>query len=119
MRIFKPMLLFFIAILVVTSMVSSAEWDNSLSVEPTGNEYPILHIDNWFGFGTRLATMELLENDRDCFIDCFATINITLNTPMTLFDDVSFVTKKSGRQYKEHNIYYWNESPDVDRFKIP
>lgn len=66
-----------IIILIGAVNVYAYEFDNTLSITKTDRAYPDLTIKNMFGLGGDLAKLELLENN-ECFINCYAIINITL-----------------------------------------
>ena len=69
----KKYFLIFIMAVLMLQMVSAFEFDNKLTVEEKEG-YNILHIDNAFGFGDRIATLELVENTDQCLINCYAII---------------------------------------------
>lgn len=103
--------MFFLAML---PSVMAVNWDNSLSTQANG-EHDKLIITNLWGAGSTVAELEILDDGGDCFVDCYATIKVNLNSKQELPNKFDFVDRKGKTKNMNERIYV-KETTCIDRF---
>ena len=81
----------FLALLISIPIISAAQFDSVKSDLIFGegiSRYGKIEIDNWFGFGEKLAEVELLDNSDICGVDCYAEGKTTLYSKGTLIQSL-------------------------------
>lgn len=96
--------LIFASIILLMSVVSCAEFDNTMSIKKsTKTQYPILEFKNNFGTD-KIADVEILENTDQCLIDCYTLGTITLYKEDKIFDQFEFVDKKNVKKNLDYKF---------------
>lgn len=95
-------------VIMLLANASAAEFDNVLNKGNINSVsgYPTLHVNNWFGLGKRLATIDLLENTNYCISNCYAIINFTTYENMALPKIFSFVSGEGVETFPTYKVYY-------------
>ena len=125
----KNMCLIIVSVLMVilmSNLVLGANFDNVKSFDKDVGDYGKVTIDNWFGLGSTLETLELKKNTWECGISCSSETEIIIYNDGALIDDVRFMTKQATGGWKEEPIDSYNfyiktgtEEYDVDDYTYP
>lgn len=73
----KKFMILMLMALMISPMVSGFEFDNVKRFDNVG-KYGRVHIDNFFGLGSRLITIDLIENTDFCAEQCEAILELQL-----------------------------------------
>jgi len=95
---------FFLIIILMSNSVFGAEFDNKKTFDDKIGKYGMVTIDNWFGYGNTLTTLELKENTDVCAFDCSMETEIIMFKDGVLIDDIKFMTLKEDNSWIKQPI---------------
>lgn len=92
-------------ILSSVSLIQAISFDNSKQlIKDTNMKYGKIDIKNAFGYGDKIASVELLENTESCSNNCYAILNLTLYKKSSFLDEIKFESVGFNNQRSKYNI---------------
>lgn len=105
----KKLMITLLLVVLLVGTVSAFEFDNRKEFVKSG-KYGKVHIDNVFGLGSRLATVELKENTDFCAEDCEAILEIQTFSPSR--------NSLGGLRLRQKKVEGWDEDADSQNLKV-